>query len=96
VVTPLAGHATADGTARFASRPRVPAVYTLVALARRRGRGQRPDRRSLHRARPRHEVDVGQTHVGTFWVWDARFTSELVLLFLYPGYMALDRGAVIH
>ena len=26
---------------------------------------------------------------GTWWVWDARITSELILLFLYLGYMAL-------
>ena len=26
---------------------------------------------------------------GTWWVWDARLTSVLVLLFLYLGYMAL-------
>ncbi|WP_018232876.1 heme ABC transporter permease [Thioalkalivibrio thiocyanodenitrificans] len=26
---------------------------------------------------------------GTYWVWDARLTSTLVLLFLYLGYMAL-------
>ena len=30
---------------------------------------------------------------GTWWVWDARLTSELVLLFLYFGYMAV-RAAV--
>ena len=32
---------------------------------------------------------MGQTHLGTYWVWDARLTSELILLFLYLGYMAL-------
>jgi heme exporter protein C len=26
---------------------------------------------------------------GTWWVWDARLTSQLILLFLYFGYMAL-------
>ena len=26
---------------------------------------------------------------GTWWVWDARLTSELILLFLYIGFMAL-------
>ena len=26
---------------------------------------------------------------GTWWVWDARLTSELLLFFLYLGYMAL-------
>ncbi len=29
---------------------------------------------------------------GTWWVWDARLTSVLVLLFLYVGYMALWRA----
>ncbi|MGH8610032.1 MAG: cytochrome c biogenesis protein CcsA, partial [Gammaproteobacteria bacterium] len=32
----------------------------------------------------------GKPMWGTFWVWDARLTSEIVLLFLYLGYMALD------
>ena len=27
---------------------------------------------------------------GTWWVWDARLTSELILLFLYIGFMALQ------
>ena len=31
----------------------------------------------------------GRPMWGTFWVWDARLTSELVLLLLYIGYMAL-------
>ena len=31
----------------------------------------------------------GRPTWGTYWVWDARLTSELVLLFLYFGYMAL-------
>ena len=31
----------------------------------------------------------GRPMWGTFWVWDARLTSELVLLLLYVGYMAL-------
>lgn len=29
---------------------------------------------------------------GTWWEWDARMTSELLLLFLYLGYMALHRA----
>ena len=29
---------------------------------------------------------------GTWWVWDARLTSELILLFLYIGYMALTES----
>lgn len=31
----------------------------------------------------------GQPMWGTWWVWDARLTSVLILLFLYLGYMAL-------
>ena len=34
----------------------------------------------------------GKPMWGTWWVWDARLTSVLVLFFLYLGYMAL-RGA---
>ena len=32
----------------------------------------------------------GKPMWGTYWVWDARLTSELVLFFLYVGYMALQ------
>ncbi len=32
---------------------------------------------------------MGQADVGTWWIWDARLTSELVLLFLYAGVIAL-------
>ena len=35
----------------------------------------------------------GKPMWGTWWIWDARLTSELVLLFLYFGYIAL-RGAI--
>jgi heme exporter protein C len=31
----------------------------------------------------------GKPAWGTWWVWDARLTSELILLFLYVGYIAL-------
>jgi heme exporter protein C len=31
----------------------------------------------------------GRPAWGTWWVWEARLTSELILLFLYLGYMAL-------
>jgi heme exporter protein C len=31
----------------------------------------------------------GKPMWGTWWVWDARLTSELILLFLYAGVMAL-------
>ncbi len=32
----------------------------------------------------------GKPTWGAWWVWDARLTSELILLFLYLGYMALQ------
>lgn len=32
---------------------------------------------------------MGQADVGDWWIWDARLTSELVLLFLYAGVIAL-------
>jgi heme exporter protein C len=32
----------------------------------------------------------GKPTWGTWWVWDARLTSELILLFLYLGYVALN------
>lgn len=32
----------------------------------------------------------GKPMLGTYWVWDARLTSELILLFLYLGFMALQ------
>jgi heme exporter protein C len=35
----------------------------------------------------------GKPMWGAWWVWDARLTSELILLFLYLGYMAL-RAAI--
>ncbi len=35
----------------------------------------------------------GKPMWGTWWQWDARLTSELILLFLYLGYMAL-RAAI--
>ena len=34
----------------------------------------------------------GKPMWGTWWVWDARLTSMLILLFLYLGYMALMRA----
>jgi len=34
----------------------------------------------------------GKPMWGTFWVWDARLTSELILLFLYLGFIALTRA----
>ncbi len=35
----------------------------------------------------------GKPMWGTWWVWDARLTSELILLFIYFGYMGL-RSAI--
>jgi len=35
----------------------------------------------------------GRPAWGTYWAWDARMTSELILLFLYLGYLAL-RSAI--
>jgi heme exporter protein C len=35
----------------------------------------------------------GRPTWGTYWVWDARLTSTLILLFLYLGFMAL-RGSI--
>jgi heme exporter protein C len=32
----------------------------------------------------------GKPTWGTWWVWDARLTSELILLFLYIGFMSLQ------
>ena len=34
----------------------------------------------------------GKPMWGTYWVWDPRLTAELVLLFLYLGYMGLRAG----
>ena len=32
----------------------------------------------------------GKPTWGAWWVWDARLTSELILLFLYLGYMGVS------
>jgi heme exporter protein C len=34
----------------------------------------------------------GKPMWGTWWVWDARLTSELILLFLYLAYIALNNA----
>ena len=34
----------------------------------------------------------GRPMWGTYWVWDARLTSELILLFLYLGVIALNQA----
>lgn len=36
----------------------------------------------------------GKPTWGTWWIWDARLTSELILLFIYIGIIAL-RGAIL-
>lgn len=38
----------------------------------------------------------GKPMWGTFWVWDARLTSELILLFLYLGYLGLRSAMQAH
>ena len=32
----------------------------------------------------------GKPMWGTYWIWDARLTSELILMFLYLGFMGLE------
>jgi heme exporter protein C len=34
----------------------------------------------------------GKPMWGTWWIWDARLTSELILLFLYCGFIALGNA----
>jgi heme exporter protein C len=34
----------------------------------------------------------GKPMWGTYWVWDPRLTAQLILLFLYLGYMGLRSG----
>ena len=80
-------------------------VYTTMAMrgrrgadlahqGRARGGGQlRADRRLLHAARRWSPAALwGQPMWGTYWEWDPRLTSELMLLFLYLGYMGLRAG----
>jgi heme exporter protein C len=38
----------------------------------------------------------GKPMWGTWWVWDARLTSELILFFLYLGYIALTSAIDDH
>lgn len=38
----------------------------------------------------------GKPMWGTYWVWDARLTSELILLFLYLGFMGLQSAIEDH
>jgi heme exporter protein C len=50
----------------------------------------RPDRRAHDRHRLVDGSLWGRPTWGTWWVWDARLTSELILLFLYFGFMSLQ------
>lgn len=38
----------------------------------------------------------GKPMWGTWWIWDARLTSELILFFLYMGVIALDKSVQSH
>lgn len=38
----------------------------------------------------------GKPMWGTWWIWDARLTSELILLFLYLGYLGLYQAIPSH
>ena len=79
------------------------AGWTVIAAARwpgglassaGRGRraGGRPRRRDLRRHLPRDRLDLGRPAWGTWWEWDGRLTSILVMLFLYFGDIALPVG----
>ena len=52
-----------------------------------------PDRCAVHGPGAGTGALWGKPTWGTYWAWDARMTSELILLFLYFGYMAL-RNAI--
>jgi hypothetical protein len=53
------------------------------------GAGHRPDRCDVWRFCVAHRFDVGKPTWGAWWVWDARLTSELILLFQYIGIILL-------
>jgi heme exporter protein C len=53
------------------------------------GARARAHRRDVHLRGALDRRLLGPAHVGHYWVWDARMTSELVLLFLYFGFIAL-------
>ena len=76
-------------------------VYAMMAVASVRAVGWRPPL-AAGAARAAAPIGAGFTAValltgslwgkpmwGTFWVWDARLTSVLILFFLYLGYIAL-------
>ena len=58
-------------------------------LAEVAGGRRRPSARRSLRSRWSPASLWGKPMWGTFWVWDARLTSVLILLFLYLGYIAL-------
>src|SRR5262249_2942271 len=89
-------HSRAGGVARplcldvdERCRARHAGVAASPRRCRRQGRGA--DRRGVHADVPRHRLAVGPADVGTYWVWDARLTSVLVLLLMYLGVIALWR-----
>ncbi len=54
---------------------------------------QRAHRRTLYLFSPAHRQLWGKPMWGTWWIWDARLTSELILLFLYLGIMLFQSAA---
>ena len=54
-----------------------------------RGARRRAAGGAVHGAGPDHRLLWGRPMWGAYWVWDARLTSFLLLLFLYLGYIAL-------
>ncbi len=52
----------------------------------------RADRRVDDRRGAGHRGDLGKPTWGSWWVWDARLTSMLILLFLYFGVIALGNA----
>ena len=52
----------------------------------------RSARRNLCGAVPRDRLDLGHATLGTWWEWDGRLTSMLLLFFVYLGFMALVRA----
>ena len=60
--------------------PRLPSVRDVL----------RPHRRDVHVPRSWTGAFWGKPTWGTWWVWDARLTSDLILLFLYIGFMSLQ------
>ena len=63
---------------------------SLAASAgRHRGKNRGAARRRLHISMPGHRFALERPMLGTYWVWDARQTSVLVLFLMYLGLIAL-------